>query len=161
MDTIFKQRELAEWGHAASVDVVGLADELPLPDGGEDYVLTSHVLEHVEDPIGALLEWDRVVRPGGVIFMIVPHKERTFDVNEDRTTLEHVISDIGRKTVDFGPHKHFWVMDDMLHIVQWMRENLSVQWRVLEAHDVDDKTGNGFTIVIRKESERLADEAAA
>ena len=42
-------------------------------DGALDYVFSSHLLEHLERPVEALKEWSRVVRPGGVIFLYVPH----------------------------------------------------------------------------------------
>src|SRR5687767_4328249 len=63
----------------AVVNVVALGDDLPFKDGTLDYVLSSHVIEHFFDPIKALREWYRVIRPGGIIFIIAPHKDRTFD----------------------------------------------------------------------------------
>jgi hypothetical protein len=31
-----------------------------------------------------------------------------------------------------------------------MIENLGMQWEIVEVQGVDDKVGNGFTVVIRK-----------
>jgi SAM-dependent methyltransferase len=62
-------------------------------DDAYDAVLSSHVLEHISNPLGALLEWRRVVRPGGHIVLIVPHKDATFDHRRPVTTLEHMLQD--------------------------------------------------------------------
>lgn len=37
-----------------------------------DAVFASHVLEHFVDPLAALIEWDRVLRPGGALVLVVP-----------------------------------------------------------------------------------------
>jgi len=36
-----------------------------IADNGYDFVLSSHCLEHVANPLAALQEWRRVTRPGG------------------------------------------------------------------------------------------------
>jgi SAM-dependent methyltransferase len=45
---------------------------LPFEDDSIDRVIATHVLEHVADPVGALEEWVRVTKPGGVISLILP-----------------------------------------------------------------------------------------
>jgi SAM-dependent methyltransferase len=62
-----------------AVNIVAFGDDLPFKDNTLDYVLTSHVIEHFFDPVKALREWHRVIKPGGYIFIIAPHKDRTFD----------------------------------------------------------------------------------
>lgn len=44
-------------------------------DGRFAVVYSSHLLEHLEDPVGALREWCRVVRPGGSLILYVPHRD--------------------------------------------------------------------------------------
>jgi len=63
------------------VDVVW--GDQPLRDAvGEpaDYVLARHVIEHVPDLIGWLLEIHATLRPGGVLGLEVPDRRHTFDV---------------------------------------------------------------------------------
>jgi SAM-dependent methyltransferase len=74
------------------VNVVANGDDLPFKDATLDYVLSSHVIEHFFDPIKALKEWTRVIRTGGYIFIIVPHKERTFDCNRTTSSLDELIN---------------------------------------------------------------------
>ena len=52
-----------------------------------------HVLEHVANPLRALQEWIRVLRAEGILAMIVPHGEATFDHRRPVTTLRHLIAD--------------------------------------------------------------------
>lgn len=58
-----------------------------------DFLLSSHVIEHTANPIKALKEWVRVVKPGGHLIVLVPHKDGTFDHNRSVTTLNHLIQD--------------------------------------------------------------------
>jgi SAM-dependent methyltransferase len=155
LDTVFKRSEVELCGVAAPVDIVASGDDLPIEDESQDFVVSSHVLEHFADPIKALLEWDRVVRPGGTIFMIVPHKERTFDADRSRTALAHLIEDFEAETPaphddNEKGHDHVWITEDIVELVSWVTERFELSWEIVEVQDVDDKVGNGFTVVIRK-----------
>jgi SAM-dependent methyltransferase len=68
------------------------------PSDSYDAVLASHVLEHLANPLGALAEWARVVRPGGHVLLIVPHRDGTFDHRRPVTSLEHLRDDAERET---------------------------------------------------------------
>jgi SAM-dependent methyltransferase len=74
-------------------DVIAPAHRLPFPDSSLDFVLTSHLLEHLGDPLGTLVEWRRVLRPGGFLFLRLPDQRGAFDRARTRTTLAHVIQD--------------------------------------------------------------------
>lgn len=50
----------------------GDATRLPFDDGAFDVVLTSEVLEHIQDDVTALAEMVRVLRPGGTFAASVP-----------------------------------------------------------------------------------------
>ncbi len=55
-----------------STDVVGVAEKLPFADGSFDAVFSYAVLEHVKQPFLAAQELSRVLKPGGVLRVIVP-----------------------------------------------------------------------------------------
>jgi len=154
MDTGFKQEEIRRCGKALPVDIVANGDALPVLDGSQDFVISSHVIEHFPNPIKALLEWNRVIRTGGVIFMIIPHKDRTFDQGASCTTLEHLISDYrnNETTVnqESGRHDHCWLPGDITQLINWMIKEFNLSWEIIDTQDRDDKVGNGFTVVIRK-----------
>jgi len=67
-----------------------------IPDEFFDYAYASHLLEHLDDPITALRNWWRIIRPGGRIILVVPHR----DLYEKKTLLPS----------RFNPaHKHFFL----------------------------------------------------
>lgn len=56
------------------VDVVtNLEDGLPFDDGVIDQVFAVHFLEHVQNLLGLMNEIHRVLKPGGVLHVMVPH----------------------------------------------------------------------------------------
>jgi SAM-dependent methyltransferase len=68
-------------------DFNGIADE------SLDFIIGCHVIEHVFDPIGTLVNAYRKLRPGGQLLLVVPDMERTFDRERPFTTLDHLILD--------------------------------------------------------------------
>jgi SAM-dependent methyltransferase len=63
-----------------------------------DFVLSCHSLEHIANPIKAILEWKRVIKDGGYMLLVLPHKDRTFDRKRPVTTLDHMIQDYKQDT---------------------------------------------------------------
>jgi glycosyltransferase involved in cell wall biosynthesis len=147
--TIYKEEEIRQCGQVLPVDIVAPGDLLPLADNSVDFVISSHVIEHFPDPIKALKEWRRVVRPGGYIYVIAPHKMRTFDRDRDRTTLAELIE---RHKTGIGPdpdaaHCSIWITEDFVELVNWLG------WPIVTVQDIDDKVGNGFAVAIGVEKE--------
>jgi len=46
-----------------------------LPKESYDTVYSSHCLEHMPDPLGALAQWWTLVKPGGFLVTVVPHED--------------------------------------------------------------------------------------
>ncbi|KLI19059.1 class I SAM-dependent methyltransferase [Brachyspira hyodysenteriae] len=130
------------------IDIISNGDDLPFKDSTVDFVFTSHVLEHFFDPIKALKEWYRVTKKDGYIFMIIPHKERTFDKDRERTTLNELIrrhdGTIKSKNQYDDMHHSVWITEDILELCKYLNFN------VVEYHDMDDCRKDGFIIVIQK-----------
>jgi predicted SAM-dependent methyltransferase len=76
------------------ISVVDSAERLAtVADRSLDFVVANHVLEHLEDPIEALENLARVLRPGGIIMLTLPDASRTWDAARARTTVEHLLRD--------------------------------------------------------------------
>lgn len=58
-----------------------------------DFILASHVAEHIANLFKAIIEWMRILKDNGLILLIVPHKDGTFDHNRRITSLDHFIED--------------------------------------------------------------------
>lgn len=148
LTTVHKVEEIKMCGQALKVDIVAPGDALPVADASQDFVISSHVIEHFFDPIKAIKEWLRVVRPGGYIFIIAPHKERTFDKDKPRTTLAELLDrhtgKIPPPAIDTHHHYTIWKTEDLLELCRQLDLN------VVASQDADDKVGNGFTVVIQK-----------
>jgi SAM-dependent methyltransferase len=64
-----------------------------IADATQDFVIANHFIEHCENPLLTLRNLLRVLKPGGILFMAVPDKRFTFDVDRPCTTLDHVLRD--------------------------------------------------------------------
>lgn len=84
-------------------DYYGHACALPFRDHALDYLLASHVLEHVANPIAALVEWNRVVRPGGIIYFVVPNRRAAWDRTRELTPVAHLLDDYAHGTTALDP----------------------------------------------------------
>ena len=93
-------------------------DMSSLRDECYDFVLACQVMEHVANPLRALNEWRRLVRPGGAVLIIVPHKLRTFDVRRPSTSMQHLIEDFETKT----PETDLTHLDEELRLHDWRRD---------------------------------------
>lgn len=76
-----------------AVELWGIADE------SYDFILSSHSLEHTANPLKALKEWLRVLKPGGYLVLVLPDKDYTFDSGRSYTTMDHLLKDY---TADTG-----------------------------------------------------------
>ena len=64
-------------------------------DGFLDFVVSAHVIEHLQDPIGALRATMRVLRTGRIALLAVPDMRHTFDRDSPPVGLDHLLPDLG------------------------------------------------------------------
>jgi len=88
-----KSRSPKELHHARQCIEAEAANPSCMKDGSYEFVLASHVLEHVANPLRALMEWKRILRPEGVVLVVVPHKAATFDHRRPFSALSHIEQD--------------------------------------------------------------------
>jgi SAM-dependent methyltransferase len=94
------------------------ADLSRVEDQSYDFLLSSHCLEHIANPIRAVKEWKRVVKRGGAMMLFLPNRAYTFDHWRAFTTFEHLLSDYDKGTpesdlthLDEILEKHDYAMD--------------------------------------------------
>lgn len=95
-------------------DIIGDAQTLSnISKDKYDFLIAAHVIEHMKNPLGAVEAWTRVVKPGGLVYIIVPDKRITFDKQRVRTNLEHMILDY-REPSNERDYEHF--LDYATHV---------------------------------------------
>jgi len=101
----------SQTGYGGNIDLIIDAHQMPMLNDGEfDVVCSSHTIEHLINPLLALEEWRRVLKPNGYILSIIPNKVMTFDHKRDLTSLEHLIEDYNSKKTDINWHH---VLEDL------------------------------------------------
>lgn len=80
------------------------ACQLPCSDESYDFLVSSHTLEHIANPLKALIEWKRVIKKGGHLILILPEKSHCFDHKRDYTKfnviLEKYLRNVGEDNLD-------------------------------------------------------------
>jgi SAM-dependent methyltransferase len=61
----------------SKIDIVSDITEIPVPSGSFDAVMCVEVLEHVPDPVRAVRELVRLLRPGGTLVITAPFNSLT------------------------------------------------------------------------------------
>jgi SAM-dependent methyltransferase len=104
-----------------------------IPSEKYDFLLSSHVLEHIANPIMAMQEWLRVIKPNGYLVLILPNKEVTFDHRRPITKFCHFLEDFENNTTE----------EDLTHLSE-----------ILELHDLERDPAAGDFNSFKLRSER-------
>ena len=98
----------------------GDADDIPVNDSEFDFLVTAHCIEHCINSIKTINEFIRVTKDGGIIFIMLPHCERTFDQGREISKLDKHIYDFenGVNEDDYikKEGRYSYVMDEFLKI---------------------------------------------
>jgi len=62
-------------------------------DESYDFCICNHLLEHIDNPIEAITNWLRVLKPGGILYIAVPDASNPLDTGQEITTTEHLVQD--------------------------------------------------------------------
>jgi SAM-dependent methyltransferase len=151
---------------------VGEAHALPVDDGSCDFVFSSHVLEHLPNPLGHLAHWLAKLRSGGRIVAVVPDLAATrdhvvppstaaewlreFELGQLTPTLEHYRKNAPKYGPGFDPqaalergvsvHMHFYRPATMAALLRDAAARLPIAgWTVRSAPNHKD-----FHIVVTR-----------
>jgi SAM-dependent methyltransferase len=106
--------ELAEQP-LTEVSVIGDAQDLSAFESGSlDFVIANHLLEHLEYPVDGLLEFQRVLRPRGLLYAALPDKRVTFDRTRALTTIDHLLDEQRLRSAAHHRWDHF--VDWAIHV---------------------------------------------
>lgn len=105
----------ATWDYS-KLDVIGDLEQIPLPTGAFDAVISVVVLEHTRRPQQVIEEMARVMRPHGKLFLVVPNQWEIHQKPNDffRFTnygVTHLLTVSGLRVVKIEPvGGFFWLM---------------------------------------------------
>lgn len=94
---------------------------LPYADATFDAVILSEILEHVEDDVAGLREAYRVLKPGGVVAITVPHANYPFwwdPINKTLETLFGTHIQHGMLAGIWANHVRLYTMPQLRHAVE-------------------------------------------
>lgn len=155
------------------VDVIDDGEALAtVPNASLNFVIANHFIEHTQSPLATIRNHLRVLRPGGVLYLAVPDKRRTFDVDRDVTPLAHVLRDleegpawsraehfrdwvvnvdrapdveariVALSDADYSIHFHVWTPDGFLEMLEHARDELGMPFTIEEVQ------GNGIEFIV-------------
>ena len=101
----------AKLGNPEAHLVSGFLEDLPYSTASFDKVLLSEVLEHVSDDVHALKQVHRILRPGGILSMSVPHQNYPF-LWDPISRLREVL---GLNPLRSGPLVGIWTNHERLY----------------------------------------------
>lgn len=108
-----------DWGntlHGFSADIMAdLSKCLPIENEATDIVVCFEVIEHVREPFVLLQEANRILRPGGKVFLSVPFQWQEHETPWDyyrftRFGLTYLFEKAGFTSIDVTDKSGFWVM---------------------------------------------------
>jgi SAM-dependent methyltransferase len=89
---------------ATPIDMSEGGDAMQLPKGPFDFIFSSHCLEHLENPVAALEHWKDRLKPGGVLFLYLPHPDMRYWRPQHNRKHLHLFwpADVSEMLVDLG-----------------------------------------------------------
>lgn len=102
---------------ATPIDIDTVWTAMELPHGLNDFLFSSHCLEHLSNPIAALEHWKTRIRTGGVLFLYLPHPDMTYwkpqhcrkHLHSWRPSdMAQILSDLGYRNVIHGERDLAW-----------------------------------------------------
>jgi SAM-dependent methyltransferase len=146
-----------------------LCERLPFEDGFADTVVAFQVMEHLPEPGIFLSECQRILRPGGSLFLTVPfmwhvHEEPSDYFRYTRYGLDYLLKKTGFVDITIKENTGFWqmwVLKFNYHTVRFSRGILKYFWipiwsigqhvsRVLDYFIQHPQETASYTVLARK-----------
>jgi SAM-dependent methyltransferase len=80
----------ADWSHYA----IGTASSIPAEEASLDFIFSSHVFEHLANPLGHLVHWRSKLKDGGVVLAVVPDMLSCKDCAARPSTLDELLGEL-------------------------------------------------------------------
>lgn len=128
----FNKNESLSKGEFFAMEAGDLSESLGMK---YDFVVSSHCLEHIANPILALKGWRSKLNEDGDLIVVVPCASDTFDWKRPITTLDHLISDYERN-ISEDDTTHF---DEVLDL-----HDLELDYDAKDRSTFEERVKNNF-----------------
>lgn len=100
------------------VDIIDDGETLAtLPNESQDFVIANHFIEHCQNPLSTLSHMYRVLKNHGILYLAIPDKRYTFDVNRPITSLDHLLKDY-EEGPEASKREHFAEWVKLVNVIQ-------------------------------------------
>lgn len=124
----------------SKLDIVSDITSIPRPDASFDAIMCTEVLEHVPDPVAALSEMNRLLKPGGHLLLTAPFASLThfapyhFASGLSRFFYEHHLSKMGYDILemDFNGNYFEYLAQEVRRIKRMAKEYTGTSINILD-----------------------------
>jgi len=119
------------------VNILDDGEELTqVPPASQNFVIANHFIEHCQNPIKTIESMLRVLKPRGILYLGIPDKRYSFDLNRPLTGIDHLLKDYSD-----GP--------------EWSRKQHFLEWAKYPALGYTSEADGQGDPRIEEEAERL------
>jgi ubiquinone/menaquinone biosynthesis C-methylase UbiE len=130
--------QTGQWD-TTQIDIVSDITAIPVKDASFDAVMCTEVLEHVPDPVAALKEMNRVLKPGGYLLITSPFLSLThfapyhFASGLNTYFYQHHLNQMGYNILEIAPNgNYFELVAQELHRVKSVARKYSKGYNWLD-----------------------------
>ncbi len=116
------------------IDITDDGERLDSIQGStQDFVIANHFIEHCQNPLMTLSNMFRVLKQDGILYLTVPDKRFTFDIDRPVTPLDHIWRDF-EEGGEWSRRQHF---EEWVRLVNKVEDTAEVEKRVDELIGID------------------------
>lgn len=106
-----------------------------VPDASQDFVIANSILEHFPNPMKALANMMRVLKPGGILFAAIPDKRYIFDKDRAVTPYQHILEEYRTDKAEREEHfldwaRHLFKLTDETEIREKAQELMDEDYSI-------------------------------
>lgn len=112
--------------------IVGNACDIPFEDGTLDFIFSSHVFEHLANPLGHLEIWARKLKLGGHVVAMIPDYLGTKDFPAEPATIDETMEEY--RAANFEPTRQHYRRYAAIHNIKDQGERLWKEGASIHVH---------------------------